>query len=425
MVRKQSSSSKTKYYISILIFLVLSIIWIIKVKTKPFSDFSYYNTLAKEIANGGAWGDTYTSVGYPIFLALFYKLFGSNILVAKIINLILTLSSIILFKNILDLTNLSEKNKFIIFLLYVFFPSTIFYNSILGSEILFTFLVLLITYLYFNKNVKFKYLFIGILTGITTMVKPFFIIYFFAIFLFELIFKNGFFKSLKHSLTILLIALITLSPWIYRNTKLNHEFTFVSNNGGIVIYINNNSQNNIGRWMPISKVKNSIAETNEYKNSSMTHKNKMLKAAAKDWIKKHPKKFISLGFKRLANTYFLGDDIYYSLHGANLTASIDYIFLYETIKFIILLISILYIIFYTIYVVICIIKKQTKLLNKFNIYFCLLFYMFTCVYFVTEGQARYAFPIIFIFCFEFWKCIMYIFNKFKTKTKTIMIKSLK
>lgn len=404
---------KKNYYFAIGIFLIINILWICKINTQPFSDFQYYHELAIQIAHGGIWGDTYTSVGYPIFLAAFYKVFGANIFVGKIVNLVLSLLSIILFKKILDFTSMGEKNKFIIFILFAFFPSTIFYNTILGSEILFTFLMLLITYLFFKENFKFKYIYIGILVGINTMVKPFFIVYFFAIFLYKVIFKENILKTIKDSLVILVIALLVLAPWVYRNTKYNGEFTFVSNNGGIVLYINNNSQNNIGRWMPAKEVENSIVNKEEYKNANMTTKSKMLKKAAKEWIKTHPKEFTILGFKRLGNTYFVGDDLAYSLQGVNLNESTKFkmYYYYGTFRAFFLLIAICYILYYSIYIIFCLIKRSVDKLDKFTVYLCILFYMFTCVYFVTEGQARYAFPMIFIFCYTFYNFIVMVKNK--------------
>lgn len=406
-------SYKKNYYFAIGIFILINILWICTVNTQPFSDFQYYHELAKQIALGGIWGNTYTSIGYSIFLAAFYKIFGANILVGKIVNLILSLLSIILFKKILEFTSMEEKSKFIVFILFAFFPSTIFYNTILGSEVLFTFLMLLVTYLFFKENFKFKYIYIGILVGINTMVKPFFIVYFFAIFLYKIIFKENILKTIKESFSILLIALLVLSPWAYRNTKYNGEFTFVSNNGGIVLYINNNSQNKLGRWMPAKDVENSIVNKEEYKNANMTAQSKMLKKAAKEWIKTHPKEFTILGLKRLGNTYFVGDDLAYSLQGVNLNESAKFkmYYVYGTFRAIFLLIALCYIVYYSIYIIFCLLKKRVDKLDNLTVYLCILFYMFTCVYFVTEGQARYSFPMIFIFCYTFYKFIVMMKNK--------------
>nr|WP_243122843.1 hypothetical protein [Haloimpatiens lingqiaonensis] len=60
-------SYKKNYYFAIGIFILINILWICTVNTQPFSDFQYYHELAKQIALGGIWGNTYTSIGYSIF----------------------------------------------------------------------------------------------------------------------------------------------------------------------------------------------------------------------------------------------------------------------------------------------------------------------------------------------------------------------
>ncbi|MBY6879753.1 hypothetical protein EXN65_08480 [Clostridium botulinum] len=401
---KDSNYSKTNYYkIIIGLSMVLCILWVIFVDTKPFSDFEYYYNLAVSIANGGEWGDTYTSVGYSIVLGGLFKLFGASLALGEIFNLVLTFFGQVLFLGILRKIKITERNRKIVFTLFVLFPNNIFFNSVLGTEILFTTLLLLLTYLYFS-DIKYKYVILGVLVGATTMVKPFFLLYAFAIFLVELLKEKSFLKSLKSAIIIAVVALITISPWVYRNTKYNGERTFVSNNGGIVLYINNNSQNNMGRWMSIYDVENSLAETEEYKKASYTQKNKMLNKAAKEWIKSHPKEFVILGFKRLFNTYMVGDDVAYSIHGANnINDAVKFRLFAATncIRNMVFIPAIIYVLIYSIFILIQIIKRRTENLNKFNLYATILFHMFTSVYFITEGQGRYAFPLIFIIIY-FW-----------------------
>ncbi|APQ97255.1 glycosyltransferase family 39 protein [Clostridium botulinum] len=400
---KDSNYSKTNYYkIIIGLSMLLCILWVIFVDTKPFSDFEYYYNLAVSIANGGEWGDTYTSVGYSIVLGGLFKLFGASLALGKIFNLVLTFFGQVLFLGILRKIKITERNRKIVFTLFVLFPNNIFFNSVLGTEILFTTLLLLLTYLYFS-DIKYKYVILGVLVGATTMVKPFFLLYAFAIFLVELLKEKSFLKSLKSAIIIAVVALITISPWIYRNTKYNGERTFVSNNGGIVLYINNNSQNNMGRWMSIYDVENSLAETEEYKKASYTQKNKMLNKAAKEWIKSHPKEFVILGFKRLFNTYMVGDDVAYSIHGVTMNATVKFKLFAATncIRNMVFIPAIIYVLIYSIFILIQIIKRRTENLNKFNLYSTILFHMFTSVYFITEGQGRYAFPLIFIIIY-FW-----------------------
>ncbi len=77
---------------------------------------------------------------------------------------------------------------------------------------------------------------------------------------------------MENSLIVLVTCILVISPWIYRNTKLVGQFTYISNNGGIVLYINNNSQNKLGRWMPAENVENSLVKTEKYKKANMTEK---------------------------------------------------------------------------------------------------------------------------------------------------------
>ncbi|WP_411682090.1 hypothetical protein [Clostridium thailandense] len=407
---------KNENYYKIIIAsgMALCILWVLFIDTKPFSDFDYYYKLSVDIAKGLPWGDTYTSVGYCMLLGGIFKLFGASLFKAKLLNLFLTFVSYIFFHVLLKRINLKERDRKIIFTIFVFMPNNIFYNSLVATEPLFTTILIFITFIYFS-NIKYKYMYIGVLVGLNTLIKPFFIVYFFAIFLLELLIEKKIAAAIKNSLIILVICIITISPWIYRNTKLIGQFTYVSNNGGIVLYINNNSQNKIGRWMPVENVENSIVKTNQYKKANMTEKNKMLSKAAKTWIKAHPIQFIELGFKRLFNVYFWGDDVLYSTYGSRVSSSAkDILFtITNDIRSIIFAPAIIYILIYSAVILRDIRKGKTELLNKYTLYNVILFYMFTCVYFVTEGQGRYAFPEIFIMICCFYCFIRLLKHKYK------------
>jgi 4-amino-4-deoxy-L-arabinose transferase-like glycosyltransferase len=412
-----STKENNNYYLYIgTISLLLSVLWILFINTVPFSDFDYYYNLAKQIANGGKWGDTYTSVGYAIVLGGVFKLFGASIMLGKVFNIVLTLLNNVIFYNILNAVNLNRRDKKIIFTMFVLFPNNIFYNSILCTEILFTSILLLTTLVYF-KNIKYKYIIIGILTGINSLVKPFFIVIFFGIFLVELIKNKKFSKAVINSIIVLLVTLITIAPWVYRNTKYIGQFTFISNNGGIVLYINNNSTNTMGRWMPSDNVENSITVTDKYKSSNRTQQNKMLSQAAKKWITSNPKRFLQLGFKRLYNTYYLGDDIGYSTYGSGLSSKVSHkLFnIANTIRNIIFIPGTIGVLAYSLYIIAMIFKNKTQNLNVYSLFFLILYYMNTCVYFITEGQSRYSFPIIFVMIYFFYFTMKNSFRYFINK----------
>lgn len=418
MIRLMNKESNKFYLFSGIIAFALCVLWVVFVKSVPYSDFNYYHTLAESIAHGGAWGNTYTSVGYAIVLGYIYKIFGASIVVGKAFNLVLTLISYVTLFCLLKKLNISEAKRKVIFLMFIFFPCNIFYNSILAVEIFFTTFFLITANVYFSNN-RFKYIIIGILAGIETMTKPFFIAIFFAIFLVELIKDRKLIKPLIHSITVLVICCIVVSPFVYRNTKMMGQYTGISNNEGIVLYINNNSQNTWGRWMDVAKVKNSIALTKEYKKANMTQKNHMLSAAAKKWIKEHPLGFVELGFKRLLNTYYVGDDIIYTFNGAGLGKTAEYILLIITnlIRNLVFIPATVGIIAYSVIVIGKIIKGKSGELDKFSLYALITFYMFTGVYFITEGQGRYAFPSIILLIYFFLKIVKV--DKLFDREKTI------
>ncbi|MGE5629430.1 MAG: hypothetical protein ACM3X7_15175 [Solirubrobacterales bacterium] len=416
------SLKKYTYYKAVLILgLILAVLWVTFVNTKPFSDFLYYYNVALNVYNGLTWGNTYTAVGYSIVLGFLFKIFGTNFLVAKIFNIVLYVISNVLFLELLDKTKFKNTDKKIMFTLFVFFPNNICYTSIVGTELLFTTITLLVTVIYFSR-LKYKYAVLGILVGLNTMIKPFFIIFFLLIFIVELLSIKKLLVPLRNSIIVLIFCCIAIAPWVYRNTKMMGQFTFVSNNGGIVLYINNNSQNNLGRWMAASDVENSIVKTDEYKNANMTEQNKMLSNAAKKWIVSHPKEFISLGITRLENTYFKGDDISYTYNEAGLSESFKTLLynLTDKVRKIIFKPAILCLAVYSVIILKSIFNMKTNELNVFNLYTTILFYMFTSVYFITEGQGRYAFPLIFIFVYYFYCLIYYLLNKVKDLYKLRM-----
>lgn len=407
------SLKRHKFYVFVILAgFILTLLWIIEADTRPFSDFQYYYDVALNVANGLPWGNTYTSVGYSIVLGGIFKIFGASLMAAKIFNIILALLNNILFLGILHKINLKDAGKKILFAMFVFFPNNIFYTSMVANELLFTSILLLITLIYFS-SFKYKYVLIGVLTGVNTMIKPFFIVFFLLIFIVDFFIDKRLLYALKNSLIVILLCCIVISPWIYRNTKMIGQFTFVSNNGGIVMYINNNSQNKYGRWMAADDVENSIVKTEEYKNANMTQKNKMLSAAAKQWIKSHPKEFLQLGIKRLDNTFFTGDDVGYALNGTDFSDNAKSLFynLTNNIRKIIFKPAVLCLALYSVIILKSIFTLRTDKLNRFNLYTTVLFYMFTSVYFLTEGQGRYAFPMIFIFIYYFCLLINYIYTK--------------
>lgn len=402
----------TFYNLVLALGLIARLLWIYWVRTKPVSDFEYYQRIAAQIAHGGQWGNTYTTVGYPIALAPFYWLLGSSVWVAKGFNVVLSMLNNLLVLNILKKIGIAEGLRRLIFVLFVFFPMNIYYNSLVASEILFTTLMLISSLIYLS-DIKYRYVLIGVIIGLNTLVKPFFPLFVFTVILADLLSHKGFWKSMKKGFIMILMAGVMISPWLYRNYLLIGEFTYVSNNSGIVLYINNNSQNQRGGWMPAEKVENSVVKRSDYRSANLTERNKMLSRAAEAWIRTHPKEFVNLGLKRLKRTFdYYGDknygDIFFAFYGSGIPSSLQ-IGIFEVtdkIRALIFTTGILSILCHTLSYAYNVLARRNNRFRKERVFgvcpfrekgciFMLLsFYMFAGVYFLTEGQSRYAFPTV-------------------------------
>ncbi|TGE39422.1 hypothetical protein E4K67_06835 [Desulfosporosinus fructosivorans] len=379
------------------------------VRTEPVSDFKYYHRIATQIANGGQWGDTYTTVGYPIFLAPFYWCFGASIWVAKALNLVLSTINNLLVLHILEKTGIRETLRQRTFVLYVLFPMNIYYNSMLASEILFTTLFLLGTYLYLT-DINYKYVYIGLITGLNTMVKPYFPLFALAIILTDFLGHEKLWKSMKNGVVVLLVTGVIIAPWLYRNYKLIGEFTYVSNNAGIVLYINNNTQNKLSGWMLAEDVENSVVNRPDYNLANSTQKNIMLSRDAREWIMGHPREFVCLGLKRLSKTFIQAGDIDYAFQGSGLLPFLQVIMFRfsEFVRMPVFLGGVASIVIHTLlYSYLTVGNRLTKRSARFvlnfdggkgRLFLIITFLMFAGVYFITEGQSRYAFPTVLSLC---------------------------
>ncbi|MBC7343708.1 MAG: glycosyltransferase family 39 protein, partial [Clostridia bacterium] len=140
----------------VLLAFILRLAWVLNVHTYPISDFGWYHERALGLIHGQGYSvngkpTAYWPIGYPLFLAGLYKLFGPHYYVAKAANVImgsLTAGLTYLIGNRLAgfWTGLFAG------LALALMPSQIEWTSVLCSEILFTFLLLASTYLLVVKR---------------------------------------------------------------------------------------------------------------------------------------------------------------------------------------------------------------------------------------------------------------------------------
>ena len=382
-----------------LIALVLRLVWILRVPTVPVSDFLQYHKGALSIINGTGYRiyghiSAYEPVGYSLFLAFIYSIFGSSFWVAKIANVILSCVGLIFIYHITKKC-FTKRYAYICALIYGILPLNIVYTSIISTEIIFTTLYLILFFLILKKrSIKYSNIILGILLGILTLIKPYMMIYQFTIFFLDVISLHSLKKSAQNFIIITAALLVTISPWTIRNYIVFHKIIPVSTNGGYNLYINNNPDA-IGSWRSPLKIHGSIILKYKNKNDNFWNEVKVDeegKIAAYNWIKKNPTKFITLGFKKVQNTFLTSDSGFWSTDYLSTPGSSPYkkplALVNKKLHFFTLIMMFLYFI-------IIIANTLYKRINDCTIHIMIIINIlfFLAITFVFEGQPRYLFPL--------------------------------
>jgi Gpi18-like mannosyltransferase len=391
---------KYHYLLLILAGVILRLVWIFVMPTYPETDFMWYHVKGVELSQGkgflngiypyytGTPGHptAFRPIGYPGTLALLYFVFGSNLIVGKLFNVVLsTLIMFLTYKLAKQFFN--EKIALITLALYAFSPLAIAYNSIHCSEIIFSAVLMLSVYLFFNKN---NPILIGLLIGYLTLIRPIgmFIPLIFAFFMFikkDLQLK----KKFTYIVAFALAVAVVVAPWLIRNTIVFGEPVF-STNGGYVIFVNNNDEAT-GSWSDPYKYKNSPFlqyRTDTGFDEMAIHK--VGKELAYKWIKENPGRFLKLAVKRIVNSYWLKtDDIRWALTTDVNTWHPITSKAVKLEKLIYWPFNVLIFVFigYALYRFI----RYRKI--DFITFILLIFAYFNAMMFVLEGNPRYVFPL--------------------------------
>lgn len=370
-------------------------------------------------------------MGYSILLGWFFGIMGNaRVDTAQILNFILSCLSLPLMYYVFHKLS---KNTWVVlgaYTLAALLPNHIAYNNVVGTEVFFTFLFLVILSLQlasFDKRVRYPLL--GIFIGLAALTKPFFLAYPLVLALYMWMHSKDWRQTGILLLGTSLLMMVMIAPWTVRNYQEFHSFIPVSYNSGYVLYVNNNEQNVTGAWMPLDKIyaapdlKKEIARqlNQNQDNVKLAPKlDKILKPAATQWISDNPAAFVRLGLLRLKTTFFSGaqDISAWAMNDMQKIAPAEYStyyvrnlnFFYALADFLVYLLcsaGMIYLLLNLITLLRGIFSRRLFLSDAIlvpglNTAF------FLAVYFVFEGQPRYNYPLLFLFviclCIIMEKC---------------------
>jgi 4-amino-4-deoxy-L-arabinose transferase-like glycosyltransferase len=206
------------------------------------ADEQSYDQLARGLAERGQYVDENgqpTSLRpplYPGFLAAVYLLFGiENHAPVRAVQLLLSLVTVLLVYR-LGCIAWSKRVGLLAAGALCFYPSLLGYNNLLLSEVLFTFFVVVATWLTVEslQRQSLKYLAaVGLAMGLGALTRSILCPWAPLLSLFLLIVWGGSWpkRALAASLPLIVFAL-TIAPWAIRNSQLQKTFTLVDVMGG-------------------------------------------------------------------------------------------------------------------------------------------------------------------------------------------------
>jgi len=370
----------------------LRFLWIIFVPSLPTSDFLWYHKRAigimKNLEYSVPSGPTaYWPVGYPAFLAIIYFLFGANIFYAKVANVILSSLEVVivyfLAREIFD--DLIGKISSFLFAVYL---ENISYSSLLCSEILYLFFLLISIYLivkFDNKNSVFVG---GLFLGVSNLIRPVTLFLPFFIFFYYLRYQN-FKVSFYKFLLLFFSMLIPILPWSIRNYIVFNKLVLVSTNGGCSLwmslgpYATGTDFNvfNVGSSKDNPFLRKDL---NEAERDTLARKLAISYAKSHLWfeVKLIPKKIFYL-FKSGKSGV---SDSFYKLKSKKKYH--DFLFIFSAI-----ISQVNYMIFIFLFIL-SILKSGKELVKQKSLILILFLIYYLMIFLIFKTQSRYHFPLM-------------------------------
>ncbi|MCL5292784.1 MAG: glycosyltransferase family 39 protein [Actinobacteria bacterium] len=239
----------TFLFLVVLTAAALRIAWIIATPNILATDFYGYHQLGKGLAARTIpWtlpGIFHWTPGYPYFLALIYKSFGSSTHVARLANAVLgTLSVVLVYFVAREV--FSRRVASLSAAIYALLPTPIFFTALVGTETLFVSLTLAAVYTWFlTRRLLGDWapaLLSGALFGLAGLVRASGLLLPAALLPLTLKRRDVFLRSLA----VVTIAFIIVLPWLMRTQILYGTFN-MQVNGGVFLW-QGNHENSTVAW---------------------------------------------------------------------------------------------------------------------------------------------------------------------------------
>lgn len=208
---------------------------------EPVWDGHYYHFGALRIAQGLGYSEDvlvngvrmwrpwcHYPVGYSGFLAGIYRLFGSGLVVAPVVNAVIG-AAVVMVVHRLALRAVTVNRARVAAAITALHPGLIVYSAVLMTELLSGFLVLLAAWIAVRQLRLASTVAAGILLGLATLVRPSSLL---VAPLIALLLPLPRMVAVWRGAVVSGVAVLTVLPWTFRNCHTMDGCAFVSTNGG-------------------------------------------------------------------------------------------------------------------------------------------------------------------------------------------------
>lgn len=207
------------------------------------SDMWVFDLRAKHLVSGelGPW-DSFTPAGYPAFLACFYATVGRELTLIGIVQALLSALTVVLtYVLAVEISRDRKIGLFAAIAIALHVP-TVLYSGLLLSETLFSFLIVLASYLLVRAASKASLGLAGcagLVLGIAGVVRPPLLLALPWVPVFFLVaLRRSAGRVAGYSAVLLAIALVPLAVHAWHNSRLVDRWVPTSTNGGLNFYLN-------------------------------------------------------------------------------------------------------------------------------------------------------------------------------------------
>jgi 4-amino-4-deoxy-L-arabinose transferase-like glycosyltransferase len=288
------------FVVALLPRLFVALAW----SREPVWDGHYYHFGAERIAAGLGYSDdivvagvrlwhpwAHYPVGYSALLAGAYRLFGTGLTVAPVVNAIIgALLAVVVHR--LALRGLTVNRARIAAGLVALHPGLIVYSAVLMTEILAALLVLSGAFIALRRVRWSTAVLAGVAFGLGTLVRPSVLA---VAPLVALIFPLPRLTALAKAAVITVVALATVLPWSLRNCRVMDGCALVSTNGGWNLAIGALTQT--GRFTTLHASDGCPVVTGQ------VQQDRCWAEVGRDVILRNPGHFLAMIPRKMAETY--------------------------------------------------------------------------------------------------------------------------